>query len=287
MASPYRARIRSAYARPRPSKVASRSPPMRRSLPALQAPALFLLGSVSMHGLRAADLSGESARDRSMPTLCRLKALSHDHSQSGFAQTLIASARQPYIGERFAIDLQSTVYALDSTMIDLCWSLFPWAKYRKVVVTHGKVHDLYLLHQINFEPGPSTSWTAATGVTNGFTKSVLPRRSSCDQISFSGFYAHKDHPDKLRRISFPDAETRKRLVFLNQQLCVIGDRHRRPLSLPLASRTLFQVDQAASAHQGILRNQRERPENSNMDRDFYLRPGRYRILQILSVNLFQ
>src|SRR5215471_12981436 len=90
-----------------------------------------------------------------------------------FAQVLIAIARQLYIGDSFAIDLQSTVYALDSTMVDLCLSLFLWAKYRKrdsaikihtvldlrgnipsvVLVTQGKAHDLYLLHQLVFEPG--------------------------------------------------------------------------------------------------------------------------------------
>jgi len=79
-----------------------------------------------------------------------------------FAHALIATARELYIGDSFGLDLQQTVYAMDSTMIDLCLSLFPWAKYRKrdgavklhtlldlrgnipsvVIVTHGKVHDV-------------------------------------------------------------------------------------------------------------------------------------------------
>src|SRR6185369_7950957 len=50
--------------------------------------------------------------------------------------------------------------------------------------------------------------------------------------------------------------------------------HRRPLSLPLASRTLLQVDQAASAYQGFLRYNRKRFEDSNLDRDLDIRAGR-------------
>jgi len=48
-----------------------------------------------------------------------------------FAQVLIHIARELYIKEEFAVELDQTVYALDSTTIDLCLSLFPWAKFRK------------------------------------------------------------------------------------------------------------------------------------------------------------
>jgi hypothetical protein len=44
-----------------------------------------------------------------------------------FAQRLIAQARKLYVGESFGIELQNTAYALDSTTIDLCLALFPWA----------------------------------------------------------------------------------------------------------------------------------------------------------------
>jgi hypothetical protein len=163
-----------------------------------------------------------------------------------FAQTLISTARQLYVGDSFAVDLQSTVYALDSTMIDLCLSLFPWAKYRKrdgamkihtlldlrgnipsvVLVTQGKVHDLYLLHRLIFEPGSfyimdrgyldyerlhEISLAPAFFVIRAKSHIVFNRLYSMpvdastgvrsDQIiTFSGFYAHKDYPDKLRRI---------------------------------------------------------------------------------------
>jgi len=48
-----------------------------------------------------------------------------------FAQVLIREARSLYAGESLCVELDQTVYALDSTTIDLCLTLFPWAKFRK------------------------------------------------------------------------------------------------------------------------------------------------------------
>lgn len=90
-----------------------------------------------------------------------------------FAQVLIARARHLYTGDALAVLLEQTVYALDSTTIDLCMTLFPWAKFRQrkaavklhtlldlrgniptfVHVTHGKVHDVTVLDQLPIEPG--------------------------------------------------------------------------------------------------------------------------------------
>ena len=58
-----------------------------------------------------------------------------------FAQVLIARARELYAHEDFGVELDHTVYALDSTTIDLCLSLFPWARFRQ---TKGavKMHTL-------------------------------------------------------------------------------------------------------------------------------------------------
>jgi lambda repressor-like predicted transcriptional regulator len=90
-----------------------------------------------------------------------------------FAQTLISTARELYVGDRFGIELKQTVYALDATTIDLCLSLFPWARFRKhkgavklhtlldlrgnipsiIIITHGKVHDVHILDQPVFEAG--------------------------------------------------------------------------------------------------------------------------------------
>lgn len=84
------------------------------------------------------------------------------------AQTLISTARKLYLNEPIGIQLKQTAYAFDSTTIDLCLSLFPWAQFRKkkgaiklhtlldirgnipisVIVTHGKIHDVKILDQI-------------------------------------------------------------------------------------------------------------------------------------------
>lgn len=48
-----------------------------------------------------------------------------------FAQILITRARRLYAHDSFGVELNQTAYALDSTTIDLCLSLFPWAKFRK------------------------------------------------------------------------------------------------------------------------------------------------------------
>lgn len=90
-----------------------------------------------------------------------------------FAHTLISSARELYADEDLGLELQRTVFALDSTTIDLCLSLFPWARFRRtkgaiklhtvldlrgniptfVDVTHGLVTDKNLLDLVPFEPG--------------------------------------------------------------------------------------------------------------------------------------
>ena len=90
-----------------------------------------------------------------------------------FAQILIGQARKLYANEDFGVQLEQTVYALDSTIIDLCLSLFPWALFRKkkgavklhtlidlrgniptvVFITHGKVHDVNILDALVIEVG--------------------------------------------------------------------------------------------------------------------------------------
>ncbi len=90
-----------------------------------------------------------------------------------FAQVLIRRARKLYAHEPLAVDLEQTVYALDSTTIDLCLSLFPWAKFRRrkgavklhtlldlrgnipcfIHISHGKMHDVNVLDQLPIEPG--------------------------------------------------------------------------------------------------------------------------------------
>src|SRR5260370_25146015 len=90
-----------------------------------------------------------------------------------FAQVLIAIARQLYSHDPIGVDLDQNLYALDSTTIDLCLSLFPWAKFRKtkgavkmhtlldlhgniptfIDITDGQVHDVHILDEIIPEAG--------------------------------------------------------------------------------------------------------------------------------------
>jgi transposase len=90
-----------------------------------------------------------------------------------FAQVLIGRARTLYADEPLGVELEETAYALDSTTIDLCLSLFPWAQFRRrkaavklhtlldlrgnipcfVRISRGKVHDVTVLDHLPIEPG--------------------------------------------------------------------------------------------------------------------------------------
>ena len=89
------------------------------------------------------------------------------------AAVLIRRARKIYIEEDLGLDLKNTVYALDSSTIDLCMSLFPWALFRStksavkihtlldlrgaipafIYLSDGKTHDTKVLDMLVFEPG--------------------------------------------------------------------------------------------------------------------------------------
>ena len=99
---------------------------------------------------------------------------SHDwRIYADFAQALIRIARPLYAHDPIGVDIDESLYAFDSTTIDLCLSLFPWAKFRRhkaavkmhtlldlrgniptfVRITHGKVHDVNILDEILPEAG--------------------------------------------------------------------------------------------------------------------------------------
>lgn len=90
-----------------------------------------------------------------------------------FAQSLIGVARRLYAGESLGVDLNETVYALDTTTIDLCLSMFPWAPFMEtkaavklhtlldlrgniptfIHISDGKLHEVNILDQLLPEPG--------------------------------------------------------------------------------------------------------------------------------------
>ena len=95
------------------------------------------------------------------------------HIYADFCHVLIDMARNLYRNEDFSVELAQMAYALDSTTIDLCLSLFPWAHFRKhkgavkmhtlidlkcsiptfIEITDGKVHDVNILDTLIPEPG--------------------------------------------------------------------------------------------------------------------------------------
>jgi transposase len=106
-------------------------------------------------------------------TLAHANAVRDWRIYQDFAQVLIRSARELYLGDPLAVQLDQTAYALDSTIIDLCLSLFPWAKFRKhkaavkahvlldlraniptaVIITPGTVHDVNIMDELFWEAG--------------------------------------------------------------------------------------------------------------------------------------
>ncbi len=177
-----------------------------------------------------------------------------------FAQVLIGIARPLHARDPIGVDLEQSLYALDSTTIDLCLSLFPWAKFRRrkaavkmhtlldlhgniptfIRVTSGDVHDVNLLDEILPEAGAFYvmdrgyidfqrlfvfTLSSAFFVVRTKSNVLLQRRYShpvdkstgvrSDQtVILSSFESASVYPDALRRVSFFDAETHKRLKFL-------------------------------------------------------------------------
>ena len=177
-----------------------------------------------------------------------------------FAQVLIAIARPLHARDPIGVDLEQSLYALDSTTIDLCLSLFPWAKFRRrkaavkmhtlldlhgniptfIRVTSGDVHDVNLLDEILPEAGAFYvmdrgyidfqrlfvfTLSSAFFVVRTKSNVLLQRRYShsvdkstgvrSDQtVILTSFESASVYPDVLRRVSYFDAKTNKRLKFL-------------------------------------------------------------------------
>lgn len=109
----------------------------------------------------------------SRSTLAYANENRHWRIYADFAEVLICRARALYIKDELAVDLQNAIYALDSTTIDLCLSLFPWARFRRnkaavkmhtlldlrgsiptfIRVTDGLFHDVRILDEIIMQAG--------------------------------------------------------------------------------------------------------------------------------------
>ena len=177
-----------------------------------------------------------------------------------FAQVLIGIARPLHAHDAMGVDLEHSLYALDSTTIDLCLSLFPWARFRQhkaavkmhtlldlhgniptfIRVTDGKVHDVNILDEIIPEAGAFYvmdrgyvdfdrlyffTLCSAFFVLRTKENVLLQRRyshpvdhstgvRSDHTVILTAIESVKVYPDALRRVSYLDTETNKRLKFL-------------------------------------------------------------------------
>jgi len=229
-----------------------------------------------------------------------------------FAQALIAIARRLYAGEALGMELEQTVFALDSTLIDLTLSVFPWAPYQqsKAAVQLHTLLDLllpepgaiYVMDRgyIDFARLYALHRAGAFFVIRDRASTRFRRRYShpvdrgggliCDQtIVFTGWNSAPGYPEPVRRIKLrlPDrAQTARRRRprpgpaahqaapprpradpgAAHQQHRAASQHYRRALSLPLADRAVLQVNQAAPAHQGVLRRLGERRAQPDLDR---------------------
>jgi hypothetical protein len=262
-----------------------------------------------------------------------------------FAHLLIRQARELYRNDDFSLALQETVYALDATTIDLCLSLFPWAKFRKrkgavklhtlldlrgniptvIIITHGLIHEVNILEQLTFEAGAfylmdrayldfprlhRLHLASAFFVTRARKRFDCQRLYSspvdrttgimCDQIvTLTNPVPRAGFPDKLRRIRFFDPQQERRLVFLTNNFTL------PPLTVAELYRSRWQVELFFKWIKQHLRIRKFYGTSQNalktqiwiaisvyvlvaiVKKQLKLEGSLYRILQILSVSLFE
>ncbi len=169
------------------------------------------------------------------------------------AEHLIGKARRLYAGDSFGVELEQTVYALDATTVDLCLSVFPWARFRstkaaikintlldlrgaiptEIYITPGDVHEVNWLDLLIFEPGAfyimdrgyldfarlyRITQAGAFFVTRA-KKGVKLARLYSHPVDFATGVrcdqtVRRHYPAKLRRIKFYDAPNDRTFVFL-------------------------------------------------------------------------
>jgi hypothetical protein len=192
------------------------------------------------------------------------------------ARVLIAMARPLYAGEPLAVELEETAYALDCTTIDLCLSLFPWARYRRlnaaikmhtlldlrgsipvgIDIKPAKIHvfdqllpeagAFYLLDRgyLDFARLYRLTQCLAFFIIRARKdlrfRCVAVDRSTglrCDQtIRWESFYTLKGYPDALRRIRYCDQESARQLIFLTNNFSL------PTLSIPQLCKSRWQVE---------------------------------------------
>lgn len=176
------------------------------------------------------------------------------------AHVLIRKARRLYSNDTNGLDIDEMVYAVDASTIDLCLSMFPWAKFKStkaaiklhtqidltgsipvfISLTEGAVHDVNFLDEMQIEAGSIyvfdrgyLDFARLFRITNAHGFFVIRSKKNtkftvyesrdvdkstglrCDQtIRLSSAKGKNTYPQRLRRISYYDEETKKRLTFL-------------------------------------------------------------------------
>lgn len=185
---------------------------------------------------------------------------------AALAQHLICKARRLYANEPLAADLDATAYAFDSTTINLCLSMFRWARFRRtkaaiklhtlldlrgpiptfVHISDGKLHDVNALDELPIEPG--AFYVMDRGYLDFARLHVIEDQGAffiiraksnlhfvrqhslavdrqcglrSDQIiNLRVYYSQQGYPDRLRRIRFFDAETKRFFIYLTNNFAL-------------------------------------------------------------------
>ena len=237
---------------------------------------------------------------------------------SDLAAVLIRRARKLYASDALDVGLDNTVYALDSSTVDLCLSLFDWAPFRStkaaiklhtlldlrgaipafIHISDGKLHDVNVLDMLTFEAGAfyvmdrgyvdferlyALHQAGAFFVTRAKSPMDARRVYStpterdtgviCDQrVMLNGYYSAR----KSAAHSLQGPGVWQNAGLSDQQHDAASVDDCRALQEPMAGGIVFQMDQAALAHQEIPGHQRERGEDANLVRRVHLRVDRHR-----------
>jgi len=262
-----------------------------------------------------------------------------------FAQVLIGAARPLYAHDPIGVDLEQSLYALDSTTIDLCLALFPWARFRQhkaavkmhtlldlhgniptfIRITDGKVHDVNILNEIlpeagafyvmdrgyiDFERLYVFTLCSAFFVVRTKENVLLQRRyshtvdkstgvRSDHTVILTAMESAKVYPDALRRVSYFDTETNKRLKFLTNNFALpaltIAQAYKRRWQVELFFRWIKQhlrIKSFFGTSENAVKTQIRIAVSvyvlvAIVRKRLGLQVSLYQILQILSVTLFE